>query len=459
MGKRRDILRHCTQIRTLIADNQYKTALGEIDTLPLEEIESIEDLYLFAAIYEKAERLDMTERVYYIIYNRTHSKHILYRLLRLVIRLGELEQAKELLLAYEVVGGMTLDTYELRYRLAVATGEPRSKLVEILENLKKEEYTEEWGYQLARLYELEGMREKCIQECKDLKLWFGEGKIVDAAMALKERCESKDWEPPRDETIPDPVEPDLEETFVYKEPEDGRDEAAEESKETPGTSETVETPEASEAVETPGTPEAIETPEPAEAIEEETAGTTEMAGEDYESVSEPVVVKKKVPTPAPEPRTVEALESLPDEEPEDVSSRGVRYYTLKRTIRNVRKNKGNAHFVFAGGEDRITLAVAKRITKELNHQGYFSAQNIVKITAEKLNEIDLSEKVEKLLGGCLLITSAPELNKKAVTDVLKVINEQEDRLVVMMAGAFDEMDCFLSIYPELAAKMKYKVRL
>ncbi len=448
MGKRRDILRHCTQIRTLIAENQYKTALGEIDTLPLEEIESIEDLYLFAAIYEKAERLDMTERVYYIIYNRTHSKHILYRLLRLVIRLGELDQAKELLLAYEVVGGMTLDTYELRYRLAVATGEPRSKLVEILEHLKKEEYTEEWGYQLARLYEMEGMQEKCIQECRDLKLWFGEGKIVDAAMALKERCEAEDWEPPVDDTIPDPVEPDPEETFSYTEPEDGRDgETAEPSE--PGTAET------GEAAEPPEPMEAPEVPEPAEPQDGEEPAET--AGEDYESVSEPVVVKKN--TPPPETRTVEVLESLSDDEPEDVSSRGVKYFTLKRTIRNVKKNKGNAHFVFAGGEERITLAVAKRITKELNHQGYFSAQNIVKITAEKLNEIDLAEKVEKLLGGCLLITGAPEMNKKTVTDVLKVIDEQEDRLVVMMAGAFDEMDCFLSIYPELAEKMKYKVRL
>lgn len=652
MGRRREIVRRCAQIQRLIADDQYTVALEEIDALPMEEVESIEDLYLFASVYEKAERLDMTKNMYYMIYNRTHSKHILYRLLRLVIRLGELEEAGELLMAYEVVGGMTLDTYELRYRLSAAMGEPRSKLIEILENLKKEEYTEEWGYQLARLYEMEGEREKCIQECRDLKLWFGQGSIVDKAMALKERCEARDWEPPKDGTIPEPEEPDLEE-IAYAQPPVGimeledaaptaeaTEKAISERKtatEEPSERETVEkepyeakasekelsvrepskrktssgsrgirgkmrgkkrsgkasddrsageildgllesmpvegaqdrslppggevlgagtadvlafgeepamldrkTAEAMmdgllEGITTAKTPIEIEEDEvPAEFAMDErledmsarmrdasaadtldgllesmpdrevldglledasVAGTdietaegvlpeeisNEMSAEEMpsslaeewsagqmpaEAVSESYATAPELKTPRREepitpsgPRTIDVLEGVLDDEPEDISARGVRYYTLKRTIHQVRKNQGNAHFVFAGGEERITLAVAKRITKELNHQGYFSAQSIVKITAEKLNEIDLSGQMEKLRGGCVLITSAPELNKKAVSDILDVINEEEDRVVVMMAGAFDEMDCFLSIYPQLADRMKYKVRL
>ena len=218
MGKKREMARQCALIRELIDANKYTLALQEIDSMNLEEVPSIGDLYLFAELYEKAERMDKKKEIFYAIYERTHSRHILYQLLRLVIRMGDMEEARELFLAYEVVGGITLDTYELRYRLARAEGEPRTRLIEILEDLKKEEYTEEWGYQLALLYEMEGERQKCIQECEDLKLWFGEGKIVDKAMELKARCEDKDWQPPAEEEIPEPVEPDVEETFAYAAP-------------------------------------------------------------------------------------------------------------------------------------------------------------------------------------------------------------------------------------------------
>ena len=100
--------------------------------------------------------------------------------------MGDMEEARELYFAYEVAGPITLDTFELRYLLAKAEGEPPERLIQILEELKKEEYTEEWGFRLACLYEKTGQIDKCIQECKDLKLWFGEGKIVDRAMQLLE---------------------------------------------------------------------------------------------------------------------------------------------------------------------------------------------------------------------------------------------------------------------------------
>ena len=193
----------------------FRSAVELVDTLPLDEVESVEDLYLFADLYEKAERLNKKKEIYYIVYNRNHSRHVLNRLLRLVLRMGDMEEARELFLAYEMSGDITLDTYELRYLLAKAEGASRKVLIDILEDLKKEEYTEEWGYQLARLYEQEGMRQECIRECTDLKLWFGEGKIVDKARELKIRCEAEDWEPPKEEEIPEPEEPEIEPMTAY----------------------------------------------------------------------------------------------------------------------------------------------------------------------------------------------------------------------------------------------------
>lgn len=488
MAKKRERVRQCRQIRDLIEDNKYTKALEMIDELPLEEVGSLDDLYLFAELYEKAERMDKKKQIYYMIYERTKSRHVLNKLLRLTIRLGDMEEARELYFAYEVLGAATLDTYELRYLLAKAEGEPRSRLIEILEDLKKEEYTEEWGFQLARLYEQEGLREKCIQECKDLKLWFGEGKIIDKALELQRRCEDPAWEPPLEEDIPEPEEPDLQEVVAYAAPavavtemEDAMPAQGEEPQqeaelltetEPLAAVEEEEQPDSEGEVQQVEQPE-IEEEEPQEKVQtrrfsltaKKPVGLDEMLDSAVaysESVSEPVVVKKEEPNeePVQKPQlTPEQIEELLKEDPEDISKRGIHYRTLKSTIQHVRYGEEKPHFVFAGGEERITLAVAKRVTKELNHVGHVSAHSIVKITAEKLNQIDLETQIDKIQGGCMLVTSAPELSKKSVDNLLETLKEHGDSIVVMLAGPFDEMDCFLDIYPQLAECLTYKVRM
>lgn len=426
MAKRRERVRQCKQIRELVEDNKYTKALEMIDELPLEEVGSLDDLYLYAELYEKAERMEKKKEIYYLIYDRTKSRHVLNKLLRLTIRLGDMEEARELYFTYEMLGKATLDTYELRYLLAKAEGEARGRLIEILEELKKEEYTEEWGFQLARLYEQEGLREKCIQECKDLKLWFGDGEIVDKALELQRHCEDPAWEPPVDEEIPEPVEPDLTESVAYAAPAVGVTDM-----------ETVAEDDTDDERE-------VNALEPQEKVEE--------------GVSDPVVIKKEKSLEKTK-LTPEQKKELLEEEPEDISQRGIRYRTLKSTIRHVRYGDDKPHFVFAGGEERITLAVAKRVTKELNHVGHVSAHSIVKITAEKLNQIDLSEQMDKIKGGCMLVTGAPELCKEAVDNLVQVMKQQGDNIVVMLAGPFDEMDCFLNIYPDLSECLTYKVKM
>ena len=99
------------------------------------------------------------------------------------------------------------------------------------------------------------------------------------------------------------------------------------------------------------------------------------------------------------------------------------------------------------------------MTKELNHGGHVSAHSIVKITSEKLNQIDLSEQMDKIRGGCMLVTGAPDLSKESVEKLIQVISEYGDEIVVMLAGPFDEMDCFLDMYPELSECLTYKVKM
>lgn len=463
MGKRHEMMRRCAQVRDLIQENKYVQALEVIDAIPLTEVAAIEDLYLFADMYEKAERLDMKKEIFLMIYNRTKSRYILNRLLRLVIRMGDMDEARELFLVYEFAGPVTLETFELRYLLAKAEGESRATLISILEDLKKEEYTEEWGYQLARLYEQEGMREQCIQECKDLILWFGTGKFVEKATELKERCEAPDWQPPKDEEIPELETPDIEERILYAAPPVGITDI-----------ESVSDPEPHKALE-PAEPDMVpgdqieedrqeELQEEGiiekENVEKEAVPPVEEPG-DYggEFVSQPVVVKKEQPAEPSERKPVSGVEELPEDEHEHISGRGILYRTLKSTIAHVRRDEEQAHFVFAGGEERIVLAVAKRITKELNLVGYLSARSIVKIAADKLNKLELSQQIERLSGGCMLVTDAPEMTEKTVKDLLALMEGNGDQIVVMLSGSFEEIDCFLSIYPDLSEKLIYKIHM
>lgn len=575
MGKRQEMARKGALVRDLIDDNQYIEALQILDEMDLEAVESTADLNLFADLYEKAERIDKKKDIYYILYKRNHSRYVLNRLLRLVLRMGDMEEARELFLTYEMAGDVTLDTYELRYMLAKAEGASRKVLIDILQELKKEEYTEEWGYQLARLYEQEGRQQECIAECQDLILWFGEGRIVDKARELLNRCLQPDWQPPKDEEIPEPEEPekvdmipyasepvrvrevdwdedeeeDEEEEEEFEELEDGEEEPeapdnTEDAKREPAdhledieegiiekTEKFGKEPEpARELIVEPGPEETVPEeaeekphkdkkpgalsrirnffhmsleldPEFFEEEEEEAEREEEQADEqadkqqeepetaekpqqeeklkpvaqlevkeerqeqlEVEAVSQPVQLEvqeeKKAasvetivePVPAP------IAEDLP-EELEDISEHGISYRTLKGTMLRLGRCQDRAHFVFAGGEDRITLAVAKRVTKELNKIGYFSAGSINRIAASKLNALEITDQTDKLVGCCTLITNAPELSKKSVYDLIHCMKQYKEKIVIMLTGPFDEMDCFLSIYPELAELIDYKVRM
>ena len=561
MGKYNSAVR-CAQIRELIEENHYLEAMEEIEELDFEKIPSIADIYLFADIFLKAEKLDMAKELYYTVYRRTASRPALYRLLMLVIQMGDMEEAKELYLAYKIVAGMTLDTYELQYRLAKAEGEPGSRLIEILEQLKEEEYTEEWGFQLARLYELEGRKQDCIRECEDLERWFGAGSIVEKAKALKKKCQSPSWVRPRQTDIPElekeepepvsyaqaPVavediipkqdipldqEEEVPEPQTVKEdvpPEKTEPEMAEvreeglllQDEELPEP-ETVkedvlpEKPESAEELEDRSKEglfhkivnyfkidldtfieEEEDFPEELDTYKQQSTAEINVKAvlaEGVDNVLEQpphvperevldVEKTKKIPVESLEDRLQEVEEQkqvIPLEETmkqnqrvikshplgnssteeihEDISRDGIGYLTLKGAMYRLRMDSGIIHFALTGGAEGMSLAVAKRLCKELKKYQYFEAKNIGKIEADKLDEVDLEEWAEKFIGGCMYIQDAPSLSDTSVKNLTGLMDRYEKQIVILLVGSYDEMDSFLNYHKEFEKKITYKVRL
>ncbi len=570
MGKYNSAVR-CAQIRELIEENQYLEAMEEIEEMDFEKIPSIADIYLFADIFLKAEKLDVAKELYYTVYRRTASRPALYRLLMLVIQMGDIEEAKDLYLAYEIVAGMTLDTYELRYRLAKAEGEPRSRLIEILEQLKEEEYTEEWGFQLAKLYEIEGRKQDCIRECEDLERWFGRGSIVEKAKALKKKCKSPSWVKPHQVEIPEPEkeepepisyahapvaveniipEPKAQVQESIHEIEEGlpvQEEVIPEShavKEEVPPEETVTEviePEAKLEREPESKSETRPKPEPEpesedaedlEArskdglfhkivnyfkidldtfIEEEEEFPEELDTYKQQSTAEinvkavlaegvdhvleqpphvperevlDVEKTKKLPVESLDDRLQEieehkrvirledtmkqkqkAIKSHPlgksstEEVHEDISRNGIGYLTLKGAMHRLRRDDGIVHFALTGGAEGMSLAVAKRLCKELKKNQYFEAKNIGKIEADKLDEVNLDEWAEKFIGGCMYIMDAPSLTDTSVKNLIALMDRYEKQIVILLEGSYDEMDSFLNYHREFEKRITYKVRL
>ena len=623
----------CAQIRELIEEKQYLEAMEEIEELRFEEVPTITDLYLFANLFLKAEKMDIAKELYYTVYHRTSSRPALYRLLLLTIRMGDLEEAKELYQAYEIVSGMTLDTYELKYRLAKAEGASYETLIEILEELKKNEYTEEWGYQLARLYELQGRREDCIAECEDLMLWFGSGKIVEKAKELRENCLNPLWQKPNWEEIPEPEEPEDEEEVkvayapaqvmdivsneepqsepevqpavlgdygmtrepaeepvaeeveeVEEEPdtETEVEETTEKPVEEPATEELVEEPieetvteevkeePVEETVAEEATEKPVEENEVEETISEENEDDSEKTEgesdkEEAEEADHPkkkgflnrlinyfkvdldtfddeddfpeeldtdkqetteeldakaIVAKEaqeimetatsreeaeddeteekdepKLETAVKEQTTTQ-LESLEDqleemkekrkvinledtmnldkirikshplsgrpmevEACEDVSVNGITYCTLKTAIKKMPQEERTIHFALTGAAPGISLAVAKKLFKELKKNQYFEAKNIGKIQAEKLDEVDLEEWIEKFIGGCMYIENAPALSEESVEKIREMIAKYGKQIVIVLEGDYEKMDDFLGHHRNLEKQICYKIRL
>ena len=77
--------------------------------------------------------------------------------------------------------------YILRYKIARAKNASLNEQIRILEEYKEKEFTERWSYELAKLYYKAGDKQKCLDLCNEMILWFNDGNYVMKALDLKQR--------------------------------------------------------------------------------------------------------------------------------------------------------------------------------------------------------------------------------------------------------------------------------
>ena len=101
--------------------------------------------------------------------------------------MNDIEEANEFYEEYLEVAPNDSTQYILKYKIARASQAPVSEQIRILEDYKEREFTERWSYELARLYYQNGDKDKCLDLCNEMILWFSDGKYVMKALDLKNR--------------------------------------------------------------------------------------------------------------------------------------------------------------------------------------------------------------------------------------------------------------------------------
>lgn len=203
------------QIHHLIDERKYKKALTVVRALDMRQIKSLSDLSAIADVYAKTEQYDAAKATYLRIYRKSRTRRILYKLIYLAIRTNEIDEAEKYYQEFVNMNSNARDAIILRYRIDKAAGVPIGRLIETLEELKEEEYIEEWAYELAKMYHKAGRREECRRECEDILLWFGHGEIVERAKKLIEYVDDNEAMPyldDKDFTIKDKEEPNPDDT-------------------------------------------------------------------------------------------------------------------------------------------------------------------------------------------------------------------------------------------------------
>ena len=176
------------EMKKLVDKEEYEEAVAITDTIEWKRVRSVRTLCLVSEIYEIVGRAEDSKNILYRAYRRSPgSRQILYRLTEACVQTQDFDDAVEYYTEYVNLAPHDNNKYILKYEIYKGRGSSVEEQIQVLEELKSQEYTEQWAYELARLYAQAGMIDKCIAECDDLALWFHNGEYVVQALELKKK--------------------------------------------------------------------------------------------------------------------------------------------------------------------------------------------------------------------------------------------------------------------------------
>ena len=174
------------EINRLIEKEKYEEAVAIADKIDWRRVKSATTLLKIAALYRANRRKEDCRAMLQLAYDRyPTNRSVVHSLCEISIEMDDVVAAIEYYKRFVKLAPRDNGVFTLRYRILAAQEASLEERIELLEELKKRDYQEEWAYELAYLYHRVGLATKCIEECDDLILWFGDGAYVIKAMELK----------------------------------------------------------------------------------------------------------------------------------------------------------------------------------------------------------------------------------------------------------------------------------
>lgn len=174
------------EIKNLIKEREFVKAAAIADTIDWTRVKSVMVLCTISDLYKINRRLEDSRDLLLLAYDRyPGGRSIVYSLCELAIKMDDVVQAVEYYKEFVQIAPKDTGRYILQYKLYEAQEVSLEERIEVLEELKSRDYTEKWAYELAYLYHRIGLGTKCVEECDELILMFGEGRYVMKAMELK----------------------------------------------------------------------------------------------------------------------------------------------------------------------------------------------------------------------------------------------------------------------------------
>ncbi len=174
------------EIKSLIESKEYSEAMLIADTIDWSRVKSVVMLTTVSDLYKINKQYEKSRDVLLLAYERyPEGRTIVYSLCELSLKLDDFLQAVEYYKEFVRIAPEDTGRYILRYKIYEAQNVSLEERIRVLEEFKSHERREKWCYELAFLYHKAGSISKCVEECDEIVLWFGNGKYVTKALELK----------------------------------------------------------------------------------------------------------------------------------------------------------------------------------------------------------------------------------------------------------------------------------
>ncbi|MBP5160173.1 MAG: hypothetical protein ILP10_07740 [Lachnospiraceae bacterium] len=184
MEKYKNLVR-IEEMKNLLSEGNYRRALEIAQQIDIRKLKKSSELNLVYEVYMRNSRYERARACVERLYSKVSTRKILMQLIEVCLKLHDVASASEYQQEFISMAPDDFYRYIYQYNIDKLSGKPVEVLIDDLEQLKELEYIDIWAYELAKLYHKAGLRDKCMKECDDIVVWFGDGDIVDRAKALR----------------------------------------------------------------------------------------------------------------------------------------------------------------------------------------------------------------------------------------------------------------------------------